>query len=264
MLEGPAYCDLGLMPQDIRDRLPTISPHVLPLFERRGINPFTDKFPVTLLAEGTIRGMGGLKIEDGDCQTAVAGLYAAGDAASRELVTGAISGGGSINSGWALSSGTWPGRAAARRARALGARADEHAEAVGQAGLRPRRGGRLDAMQVIATAREEAIHYDRNYFRTEQKLVQSLGLLAGLWEDVRAGLGGPGSDIVRAREAASITATARWSFTAALHRRESRGMHARMDFPAMNEAYESRQMLIGLETIHSSFAHIAVGRELVA
>jgi succinate dehydrogenase/fumarate reductase flavoprotein subunit len=196
------------MPQDIRDRLPTISPHVLPLFERRGINPFTDKFPVTLLAEGTIRDMGGLKIEDGDCQTAVAGLYAAGDAASRELVTGAISGGGSINSGWALSSGTWPGRAAARRARALGARADEHAEAVGQAGLRPRRGGRLDAMQVIATAR--------------------------------------------------------WSFTAALHRRESRGMHARMDFPAMNEAYESRQMLIGLETIHSSFAHIAAGRELVA
>jgi hypothetical protein len=47
------------MPKDIRERLPYISPNVMLPFVRRGINPFTGKFPVTLLAEGTIRGMGG-------------------------------------------------------------------------------------------------------------------------------------------------------------------------------------------------------------
>jgi succinate dehydrogenase/fumarate reductase flavoprotein subunit len=261
MLEGPVYCDLALMPQDIRDRLPTISPNVLPPFERRGINPFTNKFPVLLLAEGTIRGMGGIQVEDQDCQTAVPGLYAAGDAASRELVTGAISGGGSVNSAWALSSGTWAGRAAARRAHATGPRADDPADALGQAGLRPRRAGGVEALEVIETARHEAIHYDRNYFRTEEKLTRSLSLLAGLWEDVKAGVSG---DVVRAREAASITASARWSFTAALHRRESRGMHARIDFPALDQAFESRQVLTGIERIHSSFEHIAAVRELVA
>lgn len=270
MLEGPVYCDLGLMPQDIRDRLPTISPNVLPPFERRGINPFTDKFPVTLLAEGTIRGMGGIQIEDADCQTAVAGLYAAGDAASRERVTGAISGGGSINSAWALSSGTWAGRAAALRARELGTGRERPVEVLGQAGLRPRRPrgaiaqDAVEAMEVIKIAREEAIHYDRNYFRTEQKLIRSLGLLDGLWQGVTAGLQGDGANSISAREAAAITATARWSFTAALHRRESRGMHARMDFPALNTSYERRQVLTGLDRIHSNFADIAAARELVA
>jgi succinate dehydrogenase/fumarate reductase flavoprotein subunit len=265
MLEGPVYCDLGLMPQDIRARLPYISPNVLPPFTRRGINPFTDKFPVLLLAEGTIRGMGGIKIEDASCQTSVPGLYAAGDAASRELVAGAISGGGSINSAWALSSGTWAGKAAAQRAQELGIRAERPADALGQAGLRPRRGPtQIDAMEVIKTARKEAIHYDCNYFRTEQKLTRSLGLLDGLWQTVQGSLHGEGAAVVRAREAAAITATARWSFTAALNRRESRGMHARIDFPDMNPAYAQRQIVSGLDRINSSFESIFDARELVA
>jgi succinate dehydrogenase/fumarate reductase flavoprotein subunit len=264
MLAGPVYCDLALMPQDIRDRLPRISPNVLPPFERRGINPFTDNFPVLLLAEGTIRGMGGIKVEDEDCQTAVPGLYAAGDAASRERVTGAISGGGSINSAWALSSGSWAGRAAARRARALGNGRERSAEALGQAGLRPRQARALDAMEIIKVARNEAIHYDRNYFRTEQKLSRSLSLLDGLWQTVTGALQGGDGAAIRAREAAAITATARWSFTAALYRRESRGMHARMDFPERNAAYEQRQTLSGLGRIRSSFEHIEAARELVA
>jgi succinate dehydrogenase/fumarate reductase flavoprotein subunit len=265
MLEGPVYCDLARMPQDIRDRLPYISPNVLPPFHRRGIDPFVDKFPVLLLAEGTIRGMGGIKIEDESCQTAVPGLFAAGDAASRELVCGAISGGGSINSAWALSSGTWAGQAASRRARALGNRAGQKAEALGEAGLHAaKRKPDLDPMEIIKIARNEAIHYDRNYFRTEQKLSNSLSVLDALWTTVGSSLQGDGAGAVRAREAAAIVATARWSFTGALHRRESRGMHARIDHSAMNAAFAQRQVVGGLQKPWSSFENLEAKEALVA
>jgi succinate dehydrogenase/fumarate reductase flavoprotein subunit len=119
-------------------------------------------------------------------------------------------------------------------------------------------------MEIIKIARNEAIHYDRNYFRTEQKLTRSLGLLDGLWATVTNSLHGEGVAAVRAREAAAIVATARWSFTAALHRRESRGMHARMDFPALNPAFAQRQILTGLDRIGSNFETIEAAQALVA
>jgi succinate dehydrogenase/fumarate reductase flavoprotein subunit len=255
MLDGPVYCDLAKMPADIRQKLPTISPNVMLPFVRRGIDPFRDKFPVLLLAEGTIRGMGGIQIADDDCQTSVAGLYAAGDAASRELVTGAISGGGSINSAWALSSGTWAGRAAARRAVQIGRRAQARAEPIGSAGLRPTgQAASLDATHLIHAARDETVHYDRNYFRTEEKLTRSLGLLDGMWAEIRSGMTGQGNALVRNREAAAIVASARWSFIAARQRRESRGMHARIDHPTLDPRFERRQLVGGLDQAWSSFA----------
>ncbi len=33
-------------------------------FDRCGIDPFTDRFPVTLLLEGTVRGTGGIRVVD--------------------------------------------------------------------------------------------------------------------------------------------------------------------------------------------------------
>ncbi len=261
MLRGPVYCDLGRMPADIRERLPYISPNVMLPFVRRRIDPFKDKFPVTLLAEGTVRGMGGIKVEDADCQTIVPGLYAAGDAASRELVTGASSGGGSVNSAWALSSGYWSGRAAARRARQLGARANARAQALGLAGLRPRlTPATLDTKEVIASAREEATHFDKNLFRTGDKLAASLTRLHGLWRDTRDHLRGEGLAAVRARETAAIVATARWSYTAALHRDESRGMHQRQDAPATRPELAQRQIIAGLDQLTSSFQALGSGR----
>ena len=60
-----------------------------------------------------MRGVGGIRLTGDDCSTGIPGLYAAGDAASRERLTGAISGGGGPNSSWAIASGNWAGRAAA-------------------------------------------------------------------------------------------------------------------------------------------------------
>jgi NAD-dependent dihydropyrimidine dehydrogenase PreA subunit/thioredoxin reductase len=54
-------------------------PNFFLVFDRLGINPFTDFFEITLLAEGTVRGTGGVRIADYDCSTDVPGLYAAGD-----------------------------------------------------------------------------------------------------------------------------------------------------------------------------------------
>jgi succinate dehydrogenase/fumarate reductase flavoprotein subunit len=59
-------------------------------FDRRDIDPFKQRFPVTLRLEGTVRGTGGLRLVDDKCATGVGGLYAAGDAASRELVCGGL------------------------------------------------------------------------------------------------------------------------------------------------------------------------------
>src|SRR5690349_18220560 len=89
-------------------------PNFFLVFDRLGVDPFTDFFEITLLAEGTVRGTGGVRIADHDCSTDVPGLYAAGDTATRELICGGFTGGGSHNAAWAASSGSWAGRGAAK------------------------------------------------------------------------------------------------------------------------------------------------------
>ena len=71
MLAGLVYCSLHRMPADIRARLTRIQPNLMLPFDRHRIDPFTDRFPVTLHGEGTIRGTGGLRITGDDCATTV-------------------------------------------------------------------------------------------------------------------------------------------------------------------------------------------------
>ena len=99
LLKGPLFCRLDRVPEDIRAVMPQVQPNFVVPFERLGIDTYGQRFEVTLHAEGTVRGVGGLRVDDEDCQTAAPGLYVAGDAGSRELVTGAIS--GSKNCGFA-------------------------------------------------------------------------------------------------------------------------------------------------------------------
>ena len=183
MLKGRVFCDLARTPQDIRERVPTISPNFMLPFRRWGIDPYKDRFEVTLHGEGTIRGIGGLRIVGDDCSTSVPGLFAAGDAATRELVAGAISGGGNINSAWAVSSGQWAGTGAARHASANGSR-------VGRARHRPGRpssGAPRHAMSIFArrlsVVQGEMLPYDKNIFRSGQAS-ETFG------RNARRGLGG--------------------------------------------------------------------------
>ncbi|RJQ83858.1 FAD-dependent oxidoreductase [Amycolatopsis panacis] len=227
MLRGPVLATLDRAPGWVRRKMPVVQPNFLLPFARRGIDPYTQPFEVTLLGEGTIRGVGGLVVSAPDCATGVPGLFAAGDVASRVPIVGAISGGGSPNSAWAVSSGTWAGRAAVRYARSA---TFAPVRPSGRAGIRPsRRPSAVDTTAVIGAVREELNAYDKNMFRDEHGLRSSLSILDGLWAEVEGGLTGIGRNALVARETASLVAMGRWVKEAALRRRETLGMHWRTD-----------------------------------
>ncbi len=226
MLRGPVFTTLDRAPDWVRRKMPVVQPNFLLPFTRRGIDPYRDRFEVTLLGEGTIRGVGGL-VTGPDCATGVPGLFAAGDVASRVPIVGAISGGGSPNSAWAVSSGTWAGQAAVRHARGAAAAPLRPA---GRAGIRPTgRRAAVDPTAVVDVVREELNAYDKNMFRDEAGLRSSLSTLDTLWTEVENALTGEGRDAVTARETASLVAMGRWVKEAALRRRETLGMHWRTD-----------------------------------
>lgn len=232
---GRVFCDLARMPHDIRAMLPHISPNVMLPFSRRSIDPYTQRFEITLRGEGTIRGVGGLSIAGPDCGTGIAGLYAAGDVVSRERVTGAVSGGGAVNSSWALSSGRWAGHAAVAFAKRNPADPEEPAEAVGEAGMRPRGSGRplsgpAEHAELLRGLQAEMLPPEPQLFRSAGALSASAVRLDALWTVIReADATGGIRDRLRRRETAAMLATARWCTGAAKARGETRGMHRRID-----------------------------------
>ena len=217
---------------------------------------------MTLRCEGTVRGVGGIRLAGDDCATGVPGLYAAGDAATREQVTGAISGGGGPNSSWAIASGNWAGRAAAAFAVRNGSRAAGRAVApLGEAGLRPTATPRaaLDPRDVVELVREEMLPLDRNFFRRETTLTRSLERLDGCWADLRAHALGEGPGGARLREAAALTATSRWAYRSALAREESRGMHRRRDRAGTDPSLARSLHASGLDDVRISASGFALG-----
>ena len=263
LMAGPLYCRLDRVPEDIQRVMPQVQPNFVLPFDRRGVDAYRDRFEVTLHAEGTVRGIGGLRVVDETCQTQVSGLFAAGDAASRELVTGAISGGGAVNSSWALSSGQWAGAGAARLALGSGTRACDLAVAVGQAGLRPHRTARdLDLGAVVQIVRDELNAYERNIFRRGPALAESVERLDAVWAELTAHARGHGRASLRTREAAALVAAGRWSKVSALKRRESRGMHRREDAPGLDPHFAVRQRTGGLDRIWTGFEPAPVRAEV--
>ncbi|MBW4596553.1 MAG: FAD-binding protein [Brasilonema angustatum HA4187-MV1] len=252
LLTQPVYAILDQATEEMQAHMRKAQPNFFLPLDRAGIDPFTQRFPVTLRLEGTVRGTGGIRIVDFTCATSVQGLYAAGDAATRELICGGFTGGGSHNAAWAISSGYWAGKSAAEYAHKFaGWRTQRSVQAVGEAGLTNASqhpsgssvtyGGKpacsaahqINTEEVIQATQAEVFPYDRNYFRNEKGLTESLHRLNHLWKEIRTSQVDT-HNIVRVREAAAMVATARWMYSSALQRKETRGMHKHLDYPEMD------------------------------
>jgi succinate dehydrogenase/fumarate reductase flavoprotein subunit len=252
LLRGPVFATLARMPSDIRARMPQVQPNFMLPFDRQRIDRYRDRFEVTLRPEGTIRGTGGVRVTDEVCSAGVPGLFVAGDAASRELVAGAVSGGGAQNSAWALSSGMWAGAGAARHARVRNRTGNTTPAGPARVASRTHAPPRSSAtsQEIVAAVQAEVHPLDKNLFRTGEGLLRSLQVLDDLWVGPVQSLGAPDPlGALRAREAAAMTATARWTYRAAVARAESRGMHTREDRPGSDPRQARRLVVRGLDDI---------------
>jgi succinate dehydrogenase/fumarate reductase flavoprotein subunit len=260
--EGPVFAQYDKAAPELRVWLRQGQPNCFLPFDRSGVDPFTERWPVTLRCEGTVRGVGGIRLAGKDCATGVPGLYAAGDAASRELLTGAISGGGGPNSSWAIASGNWAGEAAAAFAASIAGRIDDRSVTpLGGAGVAPEEAAAEapNVDDIVATVREEMLPLERNFFRRADALQQSLGRLDAAWRELRRHTGGDGRTVAKVREAAAMVATSRWAYASALARTESRGMHRRLDAPAADPGFACSLDAAGLDRVSVSRRQLGQG-----
>lgn len=240
LLNGPVFCRLDVGTEDprVREMLRLQQPNFMAAFEKAGIDPFEQWWEITLVLEGTVRGVGGIRIATEECGTTVPGLFAAGDAASRELTCGAFTGGAGPNMTWAIGSGNLAGAGAAAYAKKVADKVRSRAvRAVGGAGLVPAKPTEtpFDSTQVVKDVQGEVLPYDKNIFRSEKGLLESLGKLSHLWETVQSTPAqATAQQAQRSREAAALVAAARWSYFSGLERKETRGMHKRVDFPKLD------------------------------
>jgi succinate dehydrogenase/fumarate reductase flavoprotein subunit len=253
LLQGPVYARLDKADNDVQQHMRVSQPNFFLPFDRTGIDPFTDRFPVTLRLEGTVRGTGGLRIVNDDCATSVPGLYAAGDAATRELICGGFTGGGSHNAAWAMSSGSWAGQGAADYARQIGPATARSVSRAGTVALRERSDRPFSPADLTRAVRDEVFPYELNYFREAGRLNGALQRLDALWVEASSADAATGSDVLRAREGAAMLATARWMYRSALARTESRGMHRRDDFPEQDDRQQHYITSGGLDEVWTSF-----------
>lgn len=252
LLQQPVYAIIDKAAESMRPSMRLAQPNFFLPFDRAGIDPFTQRFPVTLRLEGTVRGTGGIRIVDESCASSVRGLYAAGDAATRELICGGFTGGGSHNAAWAISSGYWSGKSAAEYSRSLGEnKIQRQVKGVGEVILESGsdRSQTLATDEIIQAVQAEVFPYEKNYFRTEKGLTESLGKLNHLWQELRSSQVTSDKELIRAREAAAMVATARWMYSSAIERKETRGMHKHQDYPELDANQQHHLISGGLDRV---------------
>jgi succinate dehydrogenase/fumarate reductase flavoprotein subunit len=89
-----------------------------------------------------------------------------------------------------------------------------------------------------------------NFFRSEPVIRASLDRLHGLVPFLHDSVSDDHRHRVRAREAAGMVATARWMYSAALARKESRGLHGFAEYPQLDPRQTHRLLVSGVDRIH--------------
>ncbi|MNC30646.1 L-aspartate oxidase [compost metagenome] len=152
-----------------------------------------------------------------------------------------------------MSSGSFAGEGAAAYAAGLGRHAADRTPAgLSSSPLVHRQvqpGAAAREAEYAAAVQAEVKPYDINLFRTEQGLSSSLERLDGLWKEQRSREIQRTPEGVRAREAEAMTATARWMYSSALARTETRGMHKREDYKATDNGQHHRLISGGLDQV---------------
>jgi succinate dehydrogenase/fumarate reductase flavoprotein subunit len=95
----------------------------------------------------------------------------------------------------------------------------------------------------------EVFPYDRNLFRSQRGLSESRVRLEQLWHDVQPRPVQRVREVVRAREAAAMVATARFMYATASQRTETRGMHKHQDYPRLDPGQQRRLHCGGLDEV---------------
>jgi L-aspartate oxidase len=228
---GRVYLTMDRVRGDVHERFPLVSE----LCRAAGLDLATDRIPVTP-AEHYL--MGGVAT-DLDGRTSVRDLYAAGEAActgvhganrlaSNSLLEGLVFGARAAAAmAGARSSGQWQGPVAdvplhsAARRTAFGAATAESMT-------------RADVQDLMWSS--------VGVFRDGPGLVAAVSKLEGAWQAVRTTLDAGDVPSGEAWTTTSTTVVARLIARAALRREESRGAHARTDFPKRDDLHWTRHI----------------------
>jgi succinate dehydrogenase/fumarate reductase flavoprotein subunit len=245
---GPVHAVIDKASPDVQEGLRRGQPNILLALDRQGIDPFKARFPVTLRYEGTVRGVGGLRT-DAAGATSVPGLFAAGDAASREAVVGAVSGGGGPNATWAIVSGAEAGRAAAATAHRRGSEAAASPIAAPGADIQALSDDEM--REAVGIVQDQLFPIGRSYRRDAPSIAAASARLGDIRQRLhrdRRSSRAP-ADVLRTRELEAMVAAGRWIFAAAAARTETRGIHRRSDFGAADPAQARPLIVSGLDAI---------------
>ena len=225
-------------------------PSIYEHFQRVGIDPFTEKFPIELRYEGLIRSVGGIVIDD-EGNTGVNGLFAVGDVTERSKMTGAAMSGAGPAIAWCLVSAKTAGKHAAAWALERPVNPQQTLHGLGGVGLRPHKASkRFHGAEVLQTVQAHILPIENSVFRSQNQIQQSLSTLNALWQEQQQQLTPQNlPDALLAREAAAMLLDARMMLTAASQRLETRGLHRLREHPQADAAQKQHILLKGLDTL---------------
>ncbi|HXG52004.1 MAG TPA: FAD-binding protein [candidate division Zixibacteria bacterium] len=240
--KAPLYLDMSLVPEEKREdylhsTVAWMDYFYKKLGERARIDMFgrTEYYPFYQMTKMAIK-------TDSGCRASLPGLFAAGLAqASCATHFAGFHIGACNGTGWIA------GRSAAALAREVQAPAVSEA---GAASLKDkiRRGfgeGHDRAEDELLFELQKLIfRYDLSILKTEERLSEAVGALAGIEEKLAATKAGHTHGFVRLRETEAMVEAAKLIFIASRARQESRLSHIREDFPKRDDRNWLRWVLL--------------------
>lgn len=117
---------------------------------------------------------------------------------------------------------------------------------------------------LIAAIQREILPLQINYFRSEPGISSALKRLNALMPYLNGQAPASVQGIVQSREAAAMLAVGRWMYTAALARKETRGLQKLAEYPELDPRQTHKLILSGIQHISVSTEAVPHAHELNA